>query len=259
MIKDYKNIYLNAVESIPEWKKLSQIELAEKYLEKGPNSEAYLSALILKFWSIIERTVYRDRGLFDELEAYDWFINALLYIIKDTPWKDPESSVYKDPKAIEKILNTCISCDRANWFQASNRHKRKANHGIGSLDALKESYSDSFTSEELITEMDVSTYKDLVIYYFKRQQYLMALMIDVIVNDVKLEGIASDKSLIHNIKKSIRSLPEGYAKLFAENYDLDSELVEKSFTYIYNMNDTKLKQSIETYIYKLRAVLESEI
>lgn len=258
MLKEYKDIYIHAVEAIPGWKKMSQIELANKYLEGGKYKDSYLAAIVLRYWNIIERMIYKDKGLYDEVEAYDWFMDALLYTLSECPWKDPQSSVYNDPRAIEKILNTCASCSRANWFQASNRQKRKINHGIGSLDAIKEEYSDSFMSEELITEINISSYKDLVLYYYNKKQYLLALIIDVIVNDVRLEGVSNDKLLISNIKKSIKSLPSDYYLLFANTYNLDSKQVEKSFNYIYNMSDNKLRQSIETYIYKLRTVLRSE-
>ena len=73
-----------------------------------------------------------------------------------------------------------------------------------------------------------------------------------------LEKCVDTKSLIQAVKKSVKTLPQDYYKTFAETYELDAEKVEKSFSYIYNMSDIKLKQSIENYIYKLRTLLKSE-
>lgn len=258
MLKEYKDIYVASASTIPNYKKISQIDLANKYIEGGPDSEAYLSALIVRYWNIIDKMIYKDRGLYDEKEAYDWFMDALLYILTACPWKDPNSSVYNDPKAIERMLNTCVNCSRANWFQASNRQKRKINHSTSSYEALKEEYNDAFVPESLTSNMEDTSYKDLVVEYYNKQQYLLALMIDVIVNDVKLEGKTTDKLLISSIKKSIKSLPKTYYQQFALNYQLDPEQVEKSFSYIYNMTDVKLKETIELYLYKLRAVLKKE-
>lgn len=255
MLNDYKQLYKQSAALVPEWKQMSQLDLAIKCAEKGPLYENYLSALILKFWHIIDRNLYRDKGLYEESTAHDWYINSILFLINDKPWEDPKSTVYKDPKAVEKILNTCVNCDRANWFQASNRHKRRINHGLSSLEMLTEAYGDSFLPEGVTDETDFDSYKDLVLHYFKEQKYLLSLIIDVLVNDVSTEIIHDDKGLVNGIKKSIKSLPPDYTRLFAKNYNLDEDIVKKSFSYIYKMSDTKLKTSIENYIYKLRTVL----
>lgn len=257
MLKEFKKIYLEAAETIPNYKELSQVELAEKYLEKGPHADAYLAAIVVRYWNIIEKQIYKDYGLYDEKEAYDWFINSLLYTLDQKPWRDKNSSIYNDPKAIERALNTCVKCDRANWFQASNRYKRLINHNTSSLEALSEEFKDSYLPDNLIKDDSTKDeYKFLVCEYFDKQQYLLALIIDVIIHDVPLEKCEDTKNLILTIKRCIKSLPDNYYKIFAENYEYSSEQVEKSFSYIYNMSDTKLKQSIETYIYMLKSLLK---
>ena len=258
MVKEYKEMFQQAASVIPDYKEIPQIELAEKYLEKGPNADAYLSVLILRYWNVIEKLLYKDYGLYDEKEAYDWFMDSLMYAITYKPWLDPDSAVYQDPKAIEKILNTCVKCARANWFQASNRHKRKANHNASSLEALSEEFKDSYIPRELTVTLDQDEYRYLVEDAFNKQQYLFALMIDVLVNDVPLDKCTDTKSLILTIKRSIRTLPPDYYQIFAENYNFTPQQVEKSFSFIYNMSDHKLKQSIENYIYKLRNILRKE-
>lgn len=259
MLKEYKEVFLQAVSSLPNYNKIDQIELADKYTGGGVLKDAYLAAIVLRYWNIIEKLVYKDYGLYDPKEAYDWFMDALLYVLSDQPWKREGSSVYNDPKGLEKSLNTCIKCSRANWFQASNRHKRRINHNVSSLDALEDEYKDACVPQELVVDYsDANSYKYLVLEYFNKQQYLLSLIIDVIVNDLNLEKCKDNKALIQNIKRSIRSLPEDYSHLFAINYGLEDKLVEKSFSYIYNMSDHKLRQAIENYIYRLKAILKSE-
>lgn len=259
MLKEYKEIYLKAASALPNYKKIGQIELAENYRAGGPNKDAYLAALVLRYWNIIEKLVYKDYGLYDEKEAYDWYISSLIYAVNEEPWKDPKASIHNDPKAIEKLLNTCVKCERANWFQASNRHKRKINHDATSLDALSEDYNDAYMPKDnTLEELDDTSYQYLVHEAFNKQQYLFALVIDCIVNDVNLDKCTDTRSLVLNIRKSIRGLPENYPVIFAESYGLDKALVEKSFKYIYNMSDNKLKQSIENYVYRLRVILKRE-
>lgn len=256
MLEECREMYQHSAENLPNYKKLSQIELVEGYLSGGPNAEYYLSALILRYWNIPMKLINRDKGLYDEKEAYNWYINSLLYTLDSKAWKDKNSTVYNDPRAIEKMLNTCVKCDRANWFQASNRHKRCINHGLRSLDTLTEDYNDAYVPIELIADApEYAYYSELVTYYFNRKQYLMALVIDVIVNDVKLENVTNDISLVQAVKKSIRSLPEDYAQIFSETYDIPLEKVEISFQYIYNMKEQKLKQSVEDYVHILKTVL----
>jgi hypothetical protein len=259
VLDEYKEIYKQSAALVPEWKTMSQVELAEKCSQKGPHYQNYLSALILKFWHIIDRNVCRDKGIYDELTAYDWYINAIMVVINYKVWKDPKSSVYNDAKAVEKMLNTCVNCDRANWFQASNRYKRKINHGINSLDSLTEEYGDSVIPIDLHDDrVDFSNCKELVLDYFNKQQYLMALIIDVIMNDLNIELVVDDRTLVYQVKKCIKSLPDTYFESFALNYGLDKDLVKKSFSYIYNMSDNRMKSSIEGYIYKLRSIFKKD-
>ena len=260
MLKEYKKLYQQQADLLPGHRDLTQVELADGYNAGGPLKDSYLSAIVVRYWNIIDKMIYKDYGLYDPKEAYDWFMDALLYILNDQPWHREGTTVYKDPKGVEKSLNTCVKCSRANWFQASNRHKRRINHNLSSLEALSEEYKDAYVPRELIIDTSLdNSYAYLVCEAFKRQQYLLCLVIDVIVNDLKFDKELDNRSLIFNIKKCIKTLPANYPKLFAETYNLDPKTVEKSFSYIYNMSDTKLKQGIENYLYVLKKLLKGEV
>lgn len=259
LLNEYKEIYKQSAELIPEWKNIPQLELAIKCSEGGPLYESYLSAMILKFWHIIDRNLYRDRGLYNETEAYDWYINAIMVVVNSKPWDNPESSVYRDPKAVEKIINTCVSCDRANWFQASNRNKRKINHNIGSIESLTDEYGDSFLPEGENSCLDYDTHKEIVVDYFDKKQYVMAIMIDSIINDIPLDSVKDDKSLVRLIKNSIRNRPSNYVKYFSDYYEVPEDKVKKALDFLDKMSDTKLRTSIENYVYTLRSKLKREI
>ena len=259
MLNEYKEVYKQSAELIPDWKSIPQLELAMKCAEGGPLYESYLSAMVLRFWHIIDRNLYRDKGLYPETEAYDWYINAIMVVVNSKPWDDPKSSVYKDPKAVEKILNTCVSCDRANWFQASNRNKRKINHNIGSLESLSDEYGDSFLPDCERNYFDYDTHKEMVLEYFNKKQYVMSILIDSIVNDIQLDAVKDDKSLISLAKKSIRNRSLNYVNYFSEYYDIPKDKVIKALESIDKMSDTKLRTSIENYIYTLRSKLKREI
>ena len=259
MLSEYRNIYAQAASMIPDYKKISQIELAEKYLEGGPLKDSYLAALILRYWNVPSRLYAKDRGLYEESIAYDWYINALMYLLDVKPWRTKTSSVYNDPKAIEKILNTCVKCDRANWFQASNRYKRMINHNANSLEALSEEYKDAYLPPELtIATPEISMCDEYIHLFFTKQQYLFALMIDVICKDINLQNVKDDITLVNAIRKSIKTLPSNYSKVFAEEYDIPLDKVDESFKYIYNMSDDKLKSVLSVYVCQLREILSGD-
>ncbi len=258
ILSELKNSYLEVANRIPGWEKMSQIELGNLYSTDTANRDAYLAAIAVRYWNILSKALYLNNHSFTEEEAYDWFTDALLYTLETQQWKNPKSTVYNDPKAIEKMLNTCFHSSKANWFQASNRYKRKINHSLFSLDCLKEDFADCF--EPVAEDNDILEYsiKDLVYKAFRDKQYLFSLMLDLIVNDIELGPINNDKSLISAIKKSIKSLPDDYVYSFSSNYNLDSKLVENSFKLIYNMSDDRLTKSIEGYIYKLRSIFRRD-
>ena len=258
MLNEYKEIYQQAVEQIPNWKQLSQMDLANKYHEKGPLCECYLAAEILKFWHIIDRTLYKDKGLYDELEVYDWYISAIMFALDQRPWDDPNSSIYNDPKAVEKVLNTVVTCSRINFFYASNRHKRKINHEANSLNVLQETYADSFFSDSLITEMDYSLPSDLIYNYCMNKDYLSGFIIDIIIRDIHIQNVPNTDMLVKNILRSIQSLPQEFAQNFSDAYGVSIEEVNKYLNILKTMSRQKLEKMVQVKIVAIKNKLESE-
>ena len=257
MLNEYKQIYLESVKVIPSWRKMSQMELVEKYLEGGPYAESYLAAEILKFWHIIDRTLYKDKGLYDEYEVYTWYISAILYAIKNKPWENPKSSLYQDKKSIEKILNVFVKCQRVNWFQASNRQKRKLNHATLSIEELQEMYNDGFVSGNLIAQTEFPFFKDLVFKFYNEKQYLMCFIIDIIVNDISIKKLENN-NIVRLIIESIKSLPSNYVNSFCSTYNANIEVITEALNVVNNMSLKKLQESIEIKLINLKALLKRE-
>ena len=255
MINEYKEMFKVTAELLPNHKNMTQMELAEGYLTDYTYRDCYLAALVLRYWPIITRYLSKDKGLYDEKVAYDWLMDALIYALTEQPWKKETSTVYNDPKAIEKILNTCVHCYRANWFQASNRQKRQANHGTASIEKLKEDYNDIALPNSLIINENMDSTAELVVKYFMEGKYLLALMIDLLVEEVSLaEGFDEDK-LMKKLKRSIKTLPDSYLTIFSEKYKIDKKVVEKSLKWVYNVSDIKLQMNLATCLKTLRKAL----
>lgn len=235
------------------------MELANLYHDDPKNRDLYLSALVARYWNIFSKAAYYGKNIFQEEDAYDWYIESVLFVLNTRPWLNKESSLYNDKKAFEKAVNVKFFCTKTNWFQASNRYKRKLNHGTASIETMLEDYGDSilpFSSQNLL---EADEYKYLVTAAFESKKYLLAVIFDIIINNLNLSKVRDDSKLVSDIMKEIRSLPNNYPYIFSENYSLNKEKVVGSFKIIYNMSRDKLKSSIEMYIYKLRANLLGEI
>ena len=87
----------------------------------------------------------------------------------------------------------------------------------------------------------------------------MSILIDSIVNDIQLDAVKDDKSLISLAKKSLRNRSHDYVNYFSDYYDIPKDKVIKALESIDKMSDTKLRTSIENYIYTLRSKLKREI
>lgn len=241
------------------WKTRPQIELANLYHDDPKNRDVYLSALVVRYWNIFAKAAYFGKNIFQEEDAYDWYIESVLFVLDTRPWLNEESSLYNDEKAFEKAVNVKFFCTKTNWFQASNRYKRKLNHGTASLETMLEDYGDFASYSTSKNELEDDEYKYLVTAAFESKKYLLAIIFDIIINNMDLSEVREDSKLVSDIIKEIRNLPDNYPKLFAEQYSLNKEKVVESFKIVYNMSRDKLKSSVEMYIYKLRANLLGEI
>ena len=243
---------------IPDWKKVPQMELAKLYEEDFENRDCYLSALVVRYWNILSKACYQNKGIFPEEEAYDWYIDSVLKVLEEKPWLNEDSTLYQDDKAFEKAVNVRFFCTKVNWFQASNRLKRKLNHGIVSLEQLKEDYNDSTDVPYLVEEPQNTDYKEFVINAFYEKRYLLALIFDLIFHNIDVNEIDNYNQLFSAIKKEIHTLNLN-SKIFADEYELPKDEVDKAFNSILNMSEEKLKSSVEGYIYKIRSNLILEL
>lgn len=255
-MKEHKEIFIQSASLLKDYKKIPQMDLVKGYDEDEDLRDSYYSAIVLRYWPIVDKMTYKDKGIYDYSEAFTWLIDGLMYMFKHRPWDNPNNSLYQDPKALERSINTFMKCARANWFQASNRFKRKVNHGTLSLEGLTEEYRDAYTPDHLIVMPDKEfEYSGLVIQSIENNKYLLALIIDIIINDLDVQKCTSYDMTMNQIRRAIKSLPREYYLIFSEIYDLDINLVEKFFNMVYNMSDTKLKQSIEAYSYQIMSIM----
>ena len=123
MLAEYKNMYKEFADNIPNWKKIDKNDLFRDYCkysdEDDPRKDYYLAAVVYKFWYMLT-TNYHNQLLkiASEEDAYNWLIDSVMYVAKHRPWDNPENSLYQDPKGPEKAMSVKINSVKANYFVA---------------------------------------------------------------------------------------------------------------------------------------------
>lgn len=226
MISDLKRSYEEKAEIIPNWRKANKNDLANKYIENESDpilSQAYLSALICRYWGLISKhynTCYKSVSIDD---CYDWLINSITYALKHRKWLDPQSKMYGDPAGPDKIINRCMLSSKRIFFQASNYMKRTLNFKTTSVDALIDDIGD-FIRDEYDHFCDVEDSSNLLVNQaVNRNNYFLALIIDVIAHFDTFESKTVDNTTfadfsMRKLVKCLRDLDDNYIDYFEKRY-----------------------------------------
>lgn len=261
ILNDLKKSYKEKSMQIDGLKRKSQIEIADLYHSDIENREIYLSELIVRYWNIPAKAVFQNNNIFSEEDAYEWYIEAVLGVLEERPWLNESSTLYNDPKAFEKAINVRFFCIKTNWFQASNRHKRKLLHDSISLDKCVEDYDDFTFHNSLVDYNDISNFEvhvELIQRCFREKKYLLAMIIDLIANQINIDKVFDYNSLSIMIKKYFKKAADDYIKTFTIEYGLPKDEVVESYHKIYNISEKRLKSSINYYISNLKSLLIQE-
>lgn len=242
MLDEYKQIYVECADLIPNWRSLSKSELANLYIENEGTeiANSYFSALMCKYWNLIGSYYYRQQvKIANETDCYDWLIEGLTYALEKKVWTDQANNLYGDPKGPEKAMTVCIASCRSTFYQYTQHDKRSLNYTLLSLDYLEENSSDGFFIPYEDKYETIQSYqKELINKFFSKKDYFVCFFIDALFN----ANIIVDKSgkLDYNVNiskfcKYIEEMDDLYLTRFAIDNDLDKNSVINAFTYIQNM------------------------
>lgn len=241
--------------AVPGWRKANKNDLINKYIEYEHTDRAladgYMSAILCRYWKAIDKyyaTSYRSVSV---ETCYDWLIRSVLYAIQRRPWVDPNNKLYTDPNGPDKVVNRVIQSTRLGFYQQSNLPKRKVNFGTASLDALVEDLGEAAPLPEiddfkdLPMEMDI---KNFIVDAFKNQEYLLAFMVDGIINYEVFERIKEPSGNVYSqfslkkLSRHVRSLSPSYCERFSEDYGPAEEDVEKAAKIVRSFSRVKLQR-----------------
>lgn len=253
-----KQIYERSADAIPNWRDIDKNELCRLYCanENNPCGEAYLSALICKYWNNIYKYYNQSQGYATLEDCYDIVIDAIQNIIRRRPWEDEKSNLYGDKNAPDKAINRCIKTTWINSYIASMRDKRLCNTNnlhLESLDAPVVDAIEYACADDVDTKDDDVMLSNLVRCLYNSGDYLGAFCADLIVHGnvfARDDGMSvfSDKKLI----KYLHHITDNYIRVFSEEYNLPYDKVKKSAEYIVNQSTNSLREGIRISLDAMR-------
>lgn len=260
MLAEYKQTYAQYANSVDGWRKMSSMELCNKYIEYeniNPTiANAYLSAIIYKYWNMVDVYYHKNFGHLDAEDSYDWLISTVLYVLKHRVWLDPNHKLYNDPTAIDKAIHIRMYSTYLNHQKAVRTQKRDWDNGVYSWEMLKENIGDgvyAYNDGELATPFQYDYMSDFVVDCFNKKEYLKAFIIDGIVNeDVFMNKDGEEVFAIHRLLHHLRNLDEVFIKIFSDRYNLSCTSVAKACTYIPNTDKALLRRKVKHELFILK-------
>lgn len=258
MLDEYKQIYIECANLIPNWQKLSKSELANLYIENEDNdlANSYFSALMCKYWNLIGSYYYKQHvKIASETDCYDWLIEGITRALNKRVWKDPNNVLFKDKIGPEKAMTICISSTRLTFYQYTQHDNRSLNYTLLSLDQLQENSSDGFfIPYEDKYETTQIYLKGLITDFFNKKDYFVCFFIDALFNAniVDKNELLDYNVNINRFFKYIREMNDEYLNRFSIEYGLDVDSVIKAFSYIENMPHYRVHSNINRVINVLK-------
>ena len=253
MLDDLKKIYTQKADMIPNWKKLSKNELCNLYIENENSflADSFLAAIFCKYWNKINTLYHSSKPAATAEDCYEWMVESILYSLKNRKWLDPDNKLFDDPNGPDKVINRVIACRRITFFQQLLADKRRVSISTSSMDKLQEETNDYLTpSEDNIKEhalsMDIIS---LIHNLFEKKEYFSAFFIDAVLNG---DCFTSDDENNINLKfdekrciKYLKNISPDYCSIFAEQYNLDKELVYSTLKYIQGFDTFEYQRKIK--------------
>ena len=258
MLDDYKELYKQSANLIPETLKMDKNELARLCVknENKPDYNIYLSALLYRYRGLISKFYAMSTNLAEPEDCYSWLIDAIMYALKHRQWENPESNIYNDPKGPDKVINRCMKSSRLIFYQFQNRKKRKKEYQLISIEGLKEELnSDSIDLEDdnaIIDEFEIDMVYNIS-QIFRKKEYFLAFILDCICNEPVFDS--NGDKVCFNIKhlvKKFKAIGDTYLKAFSQKYDLNIDEVYQAAILAKNIPESRLKFKIEDTLLRLK-------
>lgn len=203
LLEEIRQTYLKSADNIPNWKTMNKNKLANLYLEhehSEPERSYYFSALMCRYWSNVYKFYRTSKGTKLEISDFtSWLAESFFVAFKYRRWKDPSNKLYNDPQAPDKVINRCIYSTRMRYYQYYNMDKRKLNFQTDSIERQLDSFGHMANVYNYMSTVDESEEdarcKDIINYYLTKENFLMAIILDLICFNDTFREVRSVKTV----------------------------------------------------------------
>ena len=266
MLDEYRHLYEAKADSIlkEDWRKSDKNELFFNHLKYEDSdallSEAYLAAVIARYWNLINSYYAQGKGAYEAETCYEWLIHCIQYAKDHKPWAKG-GNLEGQKNAPDKCINIYMKSMRQGFYQWSNAKKRADYFTqTTSLNKMTEETGDAnlpFVDDmaSIDEHMDV---KNLVVSEFKKKNYMSSFLIDGIVNTASIDIIKekNDPYIYSQFNKKklsrhIRSMDDNYCKSFSKHYQLPRDEVISARDACVKISSTKIYNLLNSTLTKL--------
>lgn len=246
---------------IHNWREMNKNDLINAAVDHADDKvlyNAYVSAIMCRYWYLINKFYYQNSSSTTAEEVYGWLIDSVLYALDCKQWRNPAKAIYGDPNGPDKVINRCMASARLMFYTASNCDKRKVNYETCSADMLQEEVGDAAfpAVEDPMFEDTIDISYDLVQQAFKRGEYFHCVVIDTIAHKVtyditKENGLTYTEFNPRKLARELRKCDETYCISFGQRYHVNTEELIPVATKIKNYSSDKMYRWIGISIKKL--------
>ena len=265
LLEEYKRAYKKTANNLENWEHINKNKLCNLYIENENNKTVagyYLSAIIYKYWYLIDKFYRLSPNVVTPEDVYEWLIDSILYALEHRMWLNPESSIYNDTNGPDKVINRCMACRRFTFYQSINRKKRKDGFGTVSIDEMMEEYNDSLDAigdtsvVETFTDVDSDlTLKNYIKERFIKGDYMGAFFADIIsfTGDVFVINPKTNRYVLSKEKVAnfFRDPGNHYTELFAKRYGVPLKEVNNQWKLWKGSSQERIEEELGSQLYIL--------
>lgn len=274
MLDEYRHMYAQKADAFLtdfDWRKADKNTLFFNYCKYDDEnnrslSEAYLSAVIVRYWNLINSYHAQGKGAYDAETCYEWLIHCIQYAKDHKPWLKG-GNLEGQKNAPDKCINIYMKSMRQGFYQWSNAKKRAIYFTQSmSLDKVMEDTGDSVLpyiddSKDIDQLLDI---KNLVRKEFNSQLYMGAFLIDGIVNAPVIDRLVDKETKAiytqfnkKKLSKHIRSMDDNYCKTFSKIYDLPVDKVIEARDSCSSLSSTRIYNYLKNTLNKLKVDIQT--
>ena len=241
---------------------MNKNKLANLYLEhehSEPERSYYFSALMCRYWSNVYKFYRTSKSTkLDISDFTSWLAESFFVAFKYRRWKDPSNKLYNDPQAPDKVINRCIYSTRMRYYQYYNMDKRKLNFQTDSIERQLESFGYRANVYKYMSTVDGSEEdarcKDIITYYLSKENFLLAIILDLICFGDIFREIRSAKTV--EIEDDVEENIE--KDEFSTNEDIENSVdIEEDLEIEENVKIKTTAKVVHQFEFSLRKLLTS--